>query len=169
MNSINLVQPDSVPSFAIGFRRLWSPFHDIQSEVLKELNQAQKKIRVSMYGFTLAPLVDILIAKHQAGLDIKVLLDLSQSKGTAEAPQVKRLQDAGVDVVIGKSPVSGQILHEKCFSIDDKRTISGSWNSSLSAQKQFNHCDFIWSKDLVDVFNQVFDYLRELVIEEEKK
>ncbi len=166
---INLLEPNQVPTFAIGFKRLWSPFHDIQSEVLKEVGQAKTKIRVSMYGFTLAPLVAILIEKYKAGVDVKVLLDLSQSKGKAEAPEVQLLIDAGVPVLIGKSPVAGQILHEKAFNVDDKRHISGSWNSSISAQKQFNHCDFIWSKELVDVFDQVFDHLWALVEKEEKK
>ena len=168
MNNINLLQLPQVPYYSSGFKRLWSPWHDIQGELLKEVGKAQKRIRVTMYGFTLQPLIDLLIQKHQAGLDVKVILDLSQSKGVAEAPQVKRLQDAGVDVVIGKSPVAGQILHEKCISIDDDRLISGSYNTSASAAKQFNHMDFIYAKDLVDTFNTIFDILRAEVLKEAK-
>ena len=168
MNNINLLQPNQVPTFAIGFKRLWSPWHNISDEVVKEVSLAKSKIRLIMYGFTLQPLIDTLIEKQKAGLDVKLILDLSQSKGKTEAIQVKKLQEAGVPMLIGNSPVAGQIIHEKAISVDEKRHISGSFNTSLSAQKQVNHMDFFWSKDLVDTFSAIFDHLWEAVLKEAK-
>lgn len=166
MNGINLLQPNTVPHFSIGLIRLWSPYHDIQGKLLEEVDSAKSKIRMIIYGFHLPALTDLLIQKHKAGLDVKCILDLSQSKGVAEREEVQKLRDAGVDVVVGTSPVAGQILHEKAINIDTFRHISGSYNFSISAAKQFNHMDFFWSKDLVDVFSEVFDQLREEVVKE---
>ena len=145
--------------FAFGFTRLESPEDDIQTKLLDELGKAQTKIRMIIYGFTLQPLVDLLITKHKAGIDLKCILDLTQSKGVTERVQVQKLIDAGIDFIEGTSPVAGQIIHEKAIAIDDRQLITGSYNFSASAAKQVNHMDFIFSRELATDFSDVFDAL----------
>ena len=145
--------------FAFGFTRLESPEDDIQTKLLDELSKATTKIRIIIYGFTLEPLVDRIIQKHTAGLDVRCILDLTQSKGVTERVQVQKLKDAGVDFIEGTSPVAGAIIHEKAITIDDKQIITGSYNFSASAAKQVNHMDFIYSRELATDFNDIFDQL----------
>ena len=145
--------------FSFGMTRLMSPEDDIQTKLLDELGGATTKIRMIIYGFTLEPLVNMLITKHQQGLDVRCILDLTQSKGKAEAPQVQKLKDAGIDFIVGTSPVAGAIIHEKAITIDDKQIITGSYNFSASAAKQVNHMDFIYSRELATDFSDIFDSL----------
>src|ERR1019366_6419950 len=112
-------------------------------------------------------LTDALIAKHQAGLTVQCVLDHTQSAGTTEKVQVQRLLEAGVDVQIGTSSKSHQIMHEKGICIDSVHTITGSYNFSPSAQLQVNHADFFYSPDRAAWFTKVFNETRAWIVANE--
>jgi phosphatidylserine/phosphatidylglycerophosphate/cardiolipin synthase-like enzyme len=154
-------------SFSFGMRSYFSPDDDIQSKIIKETREARKSILMAIYGFHLPPLTDLLIQKHKEGVMVKCILDLSQSKGKAEAIEVKKLLDAGVDVVIGTSPEAHQIMHEKAICIDGYHTLTGSYNFSLSAAKQVNHMDFVYSHDRAEWFTKFFKKLRTWIVKNE--
>lgn len=139
---------------------LFSPDDDIQTAILNTVKSGTTSIKMMIYGFHLPILTDLLIAKHQAGVDVQIVLDYSQSKGVAEAAEVKKLVTAGVDTVIGTSPEAHQICHEKGICVDNQLVLTGSYNFSLSAAKQVNHCDFIASKERADWFSSFFKEIR---------
>lgn len=151
--------------FSFGIKTLYSPDDDIHSELIKEVTEAQESILMMIYGFTLPDLTDLLIQKHQAGVKVQCVMDLSQSRGKTEKVQVQKLLDAGLDVVIGTSPVAHQIMHEKGLCLDGARTITGSWNFSTSAAKQVNHMDFIYSEDRAAKFTEFFNEIRQSMID----
>jgi len=93
---------------------------------------AEKRIRVAMYALTSPPLVGALILAHQNGVDVKIKLDRLQSSSKNQKAQIKRLQDAGVDVM-----VSGlrRVMHHKFAVIDGKLVITGSYNWTTSAER----------------------------------
>jgi phosphatidylserine/phosphatidylglycerophosphate/cardiolipin synthase-like enzyme len=140
--------------------RLYSPYDDIQGALLAEVKQAKERILMLIYSFHLPPLTDILIEKHKAGLLIQCGFDLSQSRGKEERQEVQRLIAAGLDIVIGTSPVHNQIMHEKAIALDNSVLISGSYNFSLSAEQQVNHCDFMYSPEMVERFAEEFAKIR---------
>ena len=63
---------------------LLAPDDDVRSAILAMLNGAQHEILLQMYALTLVPAVDALIAKHQAGVDVALVLDQSQSGETLD-------------------------------------------------------------------------------------
>lgn len=146
--------------FSFGIKSLFSPQDDIQSQIIKEVQDARETILMAIYGFHLPPLTDLLIEKHKAGVKVQCILDLSQSKGKAEQVEVEKLIKAGVDTVIGTSPKAHQIMHEKGMCIDGYHVITGSYNFSISAAEQVNHIDFMYSKDRADWFTKFFHELR---------
>jgi phosphatidylserine/phosphatidylglycerophosphate/cardiolipin synthase-like enzyme len=149
-----------MPEFDFSFKTLWSPDDNVWSEILATINGAQKSILMMIYAFTKPELCDAIIAKHNAGLTVQCVLDLSQSTGTAERVQVQRLKDAGIDVVIGTSPVAHQIMHEKALIVDGTLTMTGSFNFSDSAETQVNHMDFVGSIDRAQVLSGFFQEIR---------
>lgn len=122
---------------------LFAPFDNVADVYLTFLRGAKRSVYIVIYGFTLAPLIDTLIAQHQAGLRINLILDHTQAAGVAERAQVARLIAAGVPLLIGTSPVHGQILHSKFTVVDERAVESGSWNYSLSASAQSNTLTFV--------------------------
>lgn len=146
--------------FAFGIKSMYSPDDPIQEELLNEVQEAKESILMMIYGFHLPSLTDLLIVKHQAGVKVQCVLDHTQASGKAEKVEVQKLIDAGLDVTIGTSPKAHEIMHEKGFCLDGERTITGSYNFSLSAAKQVNHMDFVYSKDRADWFSGMFLEIR---------
>ena len=118
------------------------------------------KLRTMIYGCTLQPFFDALIAAHTAGCDVRVIFDHTQAAGKAEAPQIDRLIAAGLKdgehFLIGTSPVHHQIVHLKATVIrtpDNKVTVEdGSWNYSVSASQQLNDLCFTESDALANYY-----------------
>ena len=118
---------------------------DPAQALLEMVAAATVSAQIDIYGFTYAPLMDALIAAHQRGVHVQIVADHSQSAGTAERPQLQRLVDAGIDLVIGVS-ARGGIDHSKYLLIDAALGVMapqscvafGSFNFSVSALSQDN-------------------------------
>lgn len=143
----------------------FSPFDQTTEPFLELVQSAKKSIFVVIYGFTLAPLIDDLIAKHQAGLEIGLILDHTQSLGRAERVQVKRLLDAGVPFEIGHSPSHSAILHSKFVVVDELHVETGSWNFSVSAAQQSNNMLLIKGHpEVAKIYLRHYDRLRAIIL-----
>lgn len=129
---------DHLRDIDAGHITLFSPRDDTTGAFLALLRAAKQSALISIYGFTLAEAADVLIAKHQAGVSVRILFDHTQACGPSERAQVARLAAAGVPHWIGTSPKAGQILHSKVTVVDGVLTETGSWNYSASASKEFN-------------------------------
>jgi phosphatidylserine/phosphatidylglycerophosphate/cardiolipin synthase-like enzyme len=121
----------------------FAPWDDTTGKLIEYMQGATKSLFIVIYGFHLPKLTDLLIAKFEAGVEIGLILDHSQAAGVAERGEVQRLVEAGVPLLIGTSPVHGQILHSKFAVRDGLDVESGSWNYSISAAQQSNTMTFI--------------------------
>jgi len=124
----------------------FSPQDDTLKTFLEFIAAAQKKIRIADYSFNIDPLVDLLIEKHNAGVDVRLVLDKSQSAGVTEKPEVKKLHAAKVRFVIGTSE-KHKIMHNKFTIVDDAWVQSGSWNYTNAASDEDNFFDIEHSVD----------------------
>ena len=123
----------------------FAPYDDPASVIVSLAESATTSIHIDIYGFTYAPLMDALIAQHAAGVHVNVVADHTQSTGKAERVQLKRLVDAGIDVLVGVSS-RGAINHSKYLVIDGELGAAspqscvgfGSFNFSDSARAQDN-------------------------------
>lgn len=115
----------------------FAPYDDVSGALVRLAGEASRSIHIDVYGFTYVPLMDELIAAHKAGVAVNVVADHSQAEGTAEKPQLQRLVDAGIDVLIGTSS-RGAIDHSKYIVIDGAIVGFGSFNFSASAESQDN-------------------------------
>ncbi len=118
------------------------------------------------YSFTLAPMFDEIINNDQGDAPIHIYLDLSQSRGAYEKPQVQRLVDAGVEVTVGTSPSgTSYITHTKGIVCNDPPVPwcwEGSVNFSASGWLQVNTALFFhnatWRDEFVKQFVALRDY-----------
>ena len=85
-------------------------------------------------------IVELLIAQHNQGLDVALVLDKTQATGTYEMPEITKLKQAGVPMMIGTSS-QRKIMHNKFTVLDDEWVQSGSWNYTNSASKEDNFFD----------------------------
>ncbi len=93
--------------------------------------QAESSIYVQAYGITSNGIVNRLIAAHNRGLHVRVLLD--KSNLTDKYSQISQLKKSGIDVSIDRVP---GIAHNKVMIIDNKIVITGSFNFTNAADKR---------------------------------
>ncbi len=118
----------------------FSPEDDTLAAFLKFVGSAQTLIRIADYSFNLVPLVDLLLTKHQAGVDVALVLDRTQAAGATEKPQLDRLKVAGIPFVVGTS-TKHKIMHAKFCVVEQDWITSGSWNYTAAASDEDNHLD----------------------------
>lgn len=121
------------------YRTTFAPYDvpDPAQHILDLVDGAAHEVRIDIYGFTWPPLMDALIAAHRRGVDVQIVADHSQAEGTAEKPQLQRLVDAGIPLLIGTSS-RGAIDHSKYLVVDHQVAGFGSFNFTVSALAQDN-------------------------------
>ena len=95
------------------------------------IDQAESSIYVQAYGITSNAIANRLVAAHNRGLRVSVLLD--KSNLTDKYSQISRLRKSGIDVSIDRVP---GIAHNKVMIIDEKIVITGSFNFTNAADKR---------------------------------
>ena len=135
---------------------------------LQFLDGTKKSLRVAVYELSEPRIVDKVIElKQQRGVkDIVFLLDKSQTvsrSGKYEQVLIKRLRDAGIEVVIGTSEQKHNIMHLKMTIRDGLWTEDGSWNYSKSANTQANDVNIIKSPKRAAIFladwKRMYDFM----------
>lgn len=114
---------DSAPAPASNARLYFSPGGGAKQATLAALALARREILVAMYYFTDPDYSRALIAAHQRGVTVKVVLDRSQRRRSDS--QARRLLAAGVAV---RFDADHQIFHHKFAIIDSRILITGSMN-----------------------------------------
>ena len=135
------------------YKTVFAPYDDPDpaTELVNAVAGARSEVLIDIYGFTYGPLMDALIAAHQRGVAVRIVADHSQAEGTAEKPQLQRLANAGIDLVIGTSSRGG-IDHSKYIVTDGSQVIFGSFNFSQSALAQDNTVTITNDGAMVQVF-----------------
>jgi phospholipase D len=113
---------------AIQIQTCFTPQHKCQPLILREINHAQKSIYMMGYSFTAEPVDRTLIAAHQRGVEVKVILDRSQLKNRSQS---HLLEAAGIPIFIDETVA---IAHNKVLIIDNQKLVVGSYNFTNAAE-----------------------------------
>jgi phosphatidylserine/phosphatidylglycerophosphate/cardiolipin synthase-like enzyme len=113
------------PSLTVYF----SPQGGATEAIVKELENAKTSILVQAYSFTSAPIAKALVAAHEGGVKVEILLDKSHL--TAQYTSAPFVAKAGIPVKIDSAH---DIAHNKIMIIDGETVITGSFNFTKSAE-----------------------------------
>ena len=104
-------------------------FEDIKRIIVEELNKAINTIYVCVAWFTDDDIRDVLLAKYQAGVDVRVItyLDGVNKKHGVDFHDIPHIERRGE---------RGGIMHRKYSIIDNHVTISGSFNWTDNASER---------------------------------
>ena len=109
----------------------FTPGDDCTALIVQTLDQAKEQIQVQAYSFTSAPIAKALLEAKKRGIDVKVILDKSQ---LSERYTIARyLLNHQIPVWIDSKPA---IAHNKVMIIDNRTTITGSFNFTKAAQNR---------------------------------
>lgn len=149
-----------------------TPLPDTPAEALQALTDfwesATKSVFIVDYSFNL-PLFETMVpALLEKGIQVTLVLDRSQSKGTTEVPLITALRALETKyptlftMVIGTSSMH-QIIHDKFTVVDGVDAEYGSFNYTSAAGKEDNFF-FIErnssvASDLLEIGNGIKDWI----------
>jgi len=109
----------------------FSPQGGCTDAIVREIEQADRRVRVQVYIFTARPIAGAVIAAHKRGVDCEVLCDKSQERQAyGQLPALKR---AGVPIRIDAEHATA---NNKVILIDDTTVITGSFNYTKAAEEK---------------------------------
>jgi phosphatidylserine/phosphatidylglycerophosphate/cardiolipin synthase-like enzyme len=121
------------------------------------LSDAEESIYFLAFSFTSNELGTVVRQKHEAGLDVKGVMDeeqINSNTGTEFDP----FRQKGVDVLIDGN--AGQ-MHHKLFIVDKKIVAFGSYNFSKSAEENNDeNIIIIYNPQIAELFVQEFERVR---------
>jgi phosphatidylserine/phosphatidylglycerophosphate/cardiolipin synthase-like enzyme len=118
------------------------------------LSKANKSIRVMVYLMGYGPILDTLLAKAQAGVDVKIILDLSEK--SVNQKYMDQLTAAGAKVIW--SDPGFTYMHAKTLVVDDVDAVISTGNYSASQMaKERNYAVHDSDPADVDVLVKLFD------------
>jgi phospholipase D len=117
----------SAPAYDVYF----SPKGGCAEAVIYWIGRANQSVHVLMYIFSLGSIADALISAHKRGIEVKVVLDKSQSYS-----QFAVLKAAGIEV---RNDTNWEgIMHDKVAIIDYTIVLTGSFNWTTTAENNNN-------------------------------
>ncbi len=117
--------PENLPPIEVHF----SPKGGCTEAIVAEIDAAKNTILVQAYSFTSKPIAEALVAAHNRGVKVNVILDSDQE--TANYSEADFLIHAGIPTLIDDKHA---IAHNKVMIIDDNVVITGSFNFTNQAE-----------------------------------
>jgi len=131
---------------------------DVISELLAEINGAQRSIRFMTFSFTRDDMGAALIARHNDGIDIEGVFETVGSE--TRFSELTNLFCDGVDV---RQDGNNGILHHKVFIIDESTVITGSFNYSNNAvESNDENVLIIRDADLAALYLEEFNRIQSI-------
>ncbi len=119
-------RPAAAPQCSVYF----SPKGGCTDAICDALGGARKTILVQAYSFTSTPLAKSLLDAKKRGVDVRVILDKSQTSERYSAADF--LANSGIPTKIDRAHA---IAHNKVMIIDGETVITGSFNFTKAAEQ----------------------------------
>ena len=107
----------------------FSPVDKPRSKIVNYIKKAKQSVNVLAFSFTDDDTAQALIDRHEAGLEVQVVMEARNADGTGSEFGI--LEDAGIPIL---RDANCYILHNKTMIIDEKIVITGSYNFTAAAE-----------------------------------
>lgn len=135
----------------------FSPGEDCRKAIIEQLHQSVSSIKICVFTISDDLITDVIIARHQFGIDIKIITD--NDKCYDDGSDIDKLHRSGIEIKVDKTSYH---MHHKFAIIDNKIALTGSYNWTRSAAL-YNHENILFTSDkgIVKDFKGEFDKLWE--------
>jgi phosphatidylserine/phosphatidylglycerophosphate/cardiolipin synthase-like enzyme len=106
----------------------FSPGDACLGRIIARLNNARRSADICVFTITDDRIAAAILAAHKRGVKVRIITD--NEKAYDEGSDVKRLQAAGVPLLVDQTPFH---MHHKFAIFDRTRLINGSYNWTRSA------------------------------------
>jgi phosphatidylserine/phosphatidylglycerophosphate/cardiolipin synthase-like enzyme len=124
------VPPPMVPAADAPWEVCFTPGGNCTKAIVTAITEARHSIDVQAYSFTSKPIASALVAAHERGVHVTVILDRSSLREHHASADL--LARSGVEVFVDSAHV---LAHNKVMVIDHETVITGSFNFTYAAQR----------------------------------
>ena len=114
-----------------GISVYFSPSGGCTEAIVGAISQAKQSVFVQAAQFTSSPIARALVAAHQRGIDVRVVLD--RGKDDHDHAQTDRLVDSGIPTF---ADGRHHTAHNKIMLIDHHLIITGSFNYTTESESE---------------------------------
>jgi phosphatidylserine/phosphatidylglycerophosphate/cardiolipin synthase-like enzyme len=108
----------------------FSPNGGCTAAILREIGEARRSVHVQAAQFTSGPIAKALVAAHNRGIDVQVIVDHHKSENKTQAD---RLEEAGIPTF---TDARHGTAHNKVILVDAKVVITGSFNFTKDSETE---------------------------------
>lgn len=131
----------------------FSPEDNFKNKLISLINEAKDSIYFMIFAFTDKDVADAMIDAKNRGVEIKGVFD--EEFNSDQYSKFDYLKDANIDV---KLDGNTQTLHDKVMIIDNRITVTGSYNFTLSANsRNAENSLVIYGKTISGLYKNEFD------------
>lgn len=138
-------------------RAAFSSTGSIGETVLQEIRQTRSKVSLALYGFDNPVFVDELTKVAARGVTVRVKIDAAKGTGKKESRLIEQLEAAGIRV--NKVAPDGR-NHNKFVVIDESKVITGSYNWTLKAEKNWENLLILDCPELAQRYEKEWETIR---------
>jgi cardiolipin synthase A/B len=128
---------------------------DGDSPLTESFNKAQKSIKIVIFHISNPNVVSSLVDAKKRGVDVTLIVDAVQYRGTNNLKVLDQMTTAGINVVRASKGFS--ISHEKTFLIDDKLLFISTMNMVTTFASTRDFGIFMTNKELIIEWLSVFN------------
>jgi phosphatidylserine/phosphatidylglycerophosphate/cardiolipin synthase-like enzyme len=137
---------------------VFSPGGGTMDMILSAIRASRSTIAIAMFSFTQQEVADALLERKQAGVQVRLVVDLSQSRTSPTV--IDFLRKNGFDLRLSSGKGSLGVMHNKYAVFDGALIETGSYNWTKNAEENnFENADFSNDAPLVSAFAKNFESL----------
>ena len=129
----------------------------IGAALTQALRQARQRVTLALYGFNNAQLADELAKLAREGVVVRLKVDGGKSTEKKTAGVVDFLKAAGVQI---QTVAPDGRNHNKFAVIDGTRVITGSYNWTVKAEKNWENLLFLDCPELAQQYEKEWERIR---------
>ncbi len=132
----------------------FTPQQECRSKLIKLINETDKELKIAVFTLTNVEVSNAIIAAKKRGVDIKIILDNKMSVGRGS-----KLEELKASSIIIKTDKSHNYMHHKYIISDNKKLLSGSYNFSNNAERNWENFTISNDVELIKIYSNNFDTL----------
>jgi len=150
--------PEQSPAYSI--EAYFSPDGHVSDRIIKAIDSSSSSIDLAIFDFTAQDIKSALDRAKNRGVNIRIVADSRQAKGTHSV--IQTLINEGFDIKIVHGIGRG-IMHNKFAIFDKKLLITGSYNWTNNAEHfNYENAVFITDPETIKQYQKEFDKMWEV-------
>jgi len=130
---------------------------DIDKKVVSFIKSAQYTVDIAMFNINRQNIIDALIARKDAGIDVRMVTESDYYNKASYQPFYQQLEDAGITVV---PDIGTALMHHKFIVVDNEKVLTGTYNlTDDQTEDDKNMIILIQSEDLAGYYTAEFSQM----------